>query len=221
MSSSLSESVALSLYPKQVLRSVQGARRTQPYGHESAPERAVRQSRAKSLGDKITGPLAPILRLPSPLSRRAAARLAGIRRTAQLPVPVERVPGRLVARGQREMREGLPVQHRRVAPPARLGLLDAEEALHAAESIRVHSGLEPVPGALHPAHGVDARLVMLEQIFPQRTPRAQVFTPADVVEPQKEVVGHRVAAREPGPHRGRILAHRVAARGRAVEAEAD
>src|SRR5205814_1003827 len=80
--------------------------------------------------------------------------------------------------------------------------------------------LQAVPGPLHPAHGVDPRLVVPQQLLPQRAARAQAVSPADVVEPEQDSVGHRVTAREAVAHRKRVLAHRVAAAGRAVEAEA-
>src|SRR5205807_8715187 len=88
-----------------------------------------------------------------------AAGLTWIGGAAQLPVPVEGVRGRRVARRQRQTRERLPVRHRRIAPPARLRFLNPQKRLDAAESLAVHEALEAVPRPLHPAHGVHAGLV--------------------------------------------------------------
>src|SRR2546429_7326096 len=144
---------------------------------------------------------------------------AGFGRAALLPVPVERVCGRLVARRQRQVGKRLPIRHRRVAPPPRLDILNAQEPLHAVESLGVHQTLQAVPGPLHPAYGVDASLVLAQQLFPQSAPRAQALVPAHMVEPQEQRLGHRVAARESVPHRREVLAYGVAAAGGAVEAE--
>src|SRR6266516_3591265 len=74
-----------------------------------------------------------------------AAWFAGIGGTAQLAVPVERVAWHLVVGGQRQVGERLPVQYRRVAPPPRLGFLDAQQGLHAVESLAVHAIRQTVP----------------------------------------------------------------------------
>src|SRR5437870_3185797 len=81
-----------------------------------------------------------------------AAWFAGIARTAQLPVPVERVRGRLVVGGQRQVGERLPVQDRRIAPPPRLRFLDAQQRLDALESLGVNQVSQTAPGPLHRAH---------------------------------------------------------------------
>src|SRR5207237_4619269 len=70
---------------------------------------------------------------------------------AQLSVPVEGMRGRRVARRQRQLRERLPVRHRRIPPPARLSFLSPEKRLHAAESRVVHEVLEAIPRPFHPA----------------------------------------------------------------------
>src|SRR5204862_7273941 len=74
-----------------------------------------------------------------------AAWFAGIGRTAQLAVPVERVAWHLVVGGQRQVGERLPVPYRRVAPPSRLRLLDAQQRLDAVEPFGVHQSLQTVP----------------------------------------------------------------------------
>src|SRR5205814_1366357 len=84
--------------------------------------------------------------------------------------------GRFVARRQGEVRERLPVRHRRVAPPPRLDVLNAQEPLHAVESLGVDPALQAAPGPLHPAYGVDAGLVVAQQLFPQSPPRAESCT---------------------------------------------
>src|SRR5256714_13563422 len=78
------------------------------------------------------------------------AGLTWIGGAAQLPVPVERMRGRSVARRQRQVRESLPIRHRRIAPPPRLRFLNPEKGLDAAESLAVHHVLETVPRPLHP-----------------------------------------------------------------------
>src|ERR687884_320979 len=69
---------------------------------------------------------------------------------------------------------------------ARLPLLDGEEGLHVAEALRVDLPLERAPRAAHRAHGVDARVIVVDQLLPQRPSGVHAVVPAHVVEPEEE-----------------------------------
>src|SRR5690606_758622 len=76
------------------------------------------------------------------------------------------------------------------------------------------------PGALHPADRLDPARIAVDEFLPERAAGGEAVVPPDAVEPEEEVFGRRLAAREAVADGRVVLPDGVAAGGGAVEAEA-
>ena len=86
--------------------------------------------------------------------------------------------------------------------------------------LRVDLAGQPVPGPAHAGDVVHAAAVAQDQLVPQRVARSHAVVPRHVVEPEQEFLRHRRQVAELRRHRRRVLRHRIAAAGTAVEANA-
>src|SRR5690242_2027052 len=106
-------------------------------------------------------------------------------RTSNGHVVTQRVRRRLDASRQRQMREGLKVLQYRIAPPPGLAFLNRQKVFRLGETLLVDAPPNAVPFPLHPAHRVDASLIVQRELVPERAPGAQPFCPANVMKPKQ------------------------------------
>src|SRR5687767_770644 len=134
-------------------------------------------------------------------------------------VVLERVWRRTAIVVDGPLRERLEVKHAGVAPPARFLFLDGEERARLLEALLVDERGKPLPRVLHATHTLEATAISCRQLVPQRASRWHPVVPRDVMEPEKVRLGYAVEPAEDAPNRWRVLAHGVAARCRAIEAD--
>src|ERR1041385_829695 len=122
---------------------------------------------------------------------------------------------------QWSFRKSLKVEQTRVAPPDRVPLLYLQLLRHRRMPLRIDRTIELRPRGARRSHPIDAALIVQRHLIPQRPPRFHLVIPRDVMKPEQKLLRTTLDVRELFAHRQMILAHRVAAGLRAIEADAE